>query len=61
MFANFIVIVLRVEIVTIFEPKVVTISARNTIMRKVIFSAAKTYVKNDGIYRMSQKRLYHSN
>ncbi len=31
--ANFL-IVLRVEIATIFEPKVVTISARNTIMRK---------------------------
>ena len=33
-FANFLIIVLRVEIVTIFEPKVVTISARNTILRK---------------------------
>ncbi len=33
-FANFLIIVLRAEIVTIFEPKVVTISARNTIMRK---------------------------
>ena len=33
-FANFLIIVLRAEIATIFEPKVVTISARNTIMRK---------------------------
>ena len=31
--ANFL-IVLRAEIVTIFEPKVVTISARSTVMRK---------------------------
>ena len=30
----FYVFVLRVEIVTVFEPKVVAISARNTIMRK---------------------------
>ena len=33
-FANFLIIVLRAEIVTIFEPKVVAIFARNTIMRK---------------------------
>ncbi len=33
-FANFLIIVLRAEIVTIFEPKVVAISARTTIMRK---------------------------
>ena len=33
-FANFLTIVLRAKIVTIFEPRVVTISARNTIMRK---------------------------
>ena len=33
-FANFLITVLRAEIVTIFEPKVVTISTRNTIMRK---------------------------
>ena len=31
----FYVFVLRVEIVTVFEPKVVTIPARNTICRKV--------------------------
>ncbi len=30
-FANFVIIVLRAEIVTIFEPKVVTISARHTV------------------------------
>ncbi len=33
-FVNSLTIVLRAEIVTIFEPKVVAISARNTIMRK---------------------------
>ena len=33
-FANFLIIVLRAEIATIFEPKVVTISTRNTIMGK---------------------------
>ncbi len=33
-FANFLIIVLRAEIATIFEPKVVAISARNTTMRK---------------------------
>ncbi len=31
---NFLIIVLRAEIVTIFEPKVVAISSRNTTMRK---------------------------
>ena len=34
-FANFLIILLRAEIVTIFEPKVVAISARNT-MRKFV-------------------------
>ena len=32
-FANFLIAVLRAKIVTIFEPKVVTISARNTMRR----------------------------
>ena len=34
MFANFLIIVLRAAIVTIFEPKGVAIFIRNTIMRK---------------------------
>ncbi len=34
MFENFLITVLRAEIVTILELKMVTISARNTIMRK---------------------------
>ncbi len=33
-FANFLIIVLSAKIATIFEPKVITILARNTIMRK---------------------------
>ena len=39
-FANFL-IVLRAQIVTIFEPKVVTISARNTISNEKICKLCK--------------------
>ena len=35
-FVNFLVILLRAEIVTTFESKMVTIYARNTIMRKFV-------------------------
>ena len=44
-FANFLIIALRVEIVTIFVPKVVAISARYTIVRKFA-NFARLYIPN---------------